>query len=439
MAQEIPPDCSAADLDISYRFLNSPPNQTVIVNFRNISQRACRLQTGAGVGFADIRHGHSIWTTDCHNCDAAGKPHLKPPVAIAPGEAAHLRVSWETTPVGSVTCQDAGAFNSDVNRDTEHGFRVWAGSLLGDVCSVVRVDSYTPGAFHLPTDDVEPEGALQQSNVTVRLTPSGEVFYGDDTFWLDVDISDPDEILPPDAHSCPTLLLRTRAADGATTLQDAGGSCHMAESKEGRGRSIRTKIGTMGQGAFAGAEMRAEVFALVTAPHAPEVRMIGSNPVVLRRVDSASIKREWGPQVSGLAVSLFLDKPEYRAGEDIPLRLAVENFSAPGEIWTGELPCSAALTFDVRDSEGNAVQSLATAGCFGHGWTEVYPAGKVVPVLGFTLSGAGHLPDRPGDYTVTATWQPFANGREIFSATPRAPYAVVLSSPVAFRVVAQDK
>jgi hypothetical protein len=439
LAQEISPDCSAADLDISYRFLNSPPNETVIANLRNTSQRACNLRPGGGITFNDIRHGHNIWTTGCRNCDAEGKPQHKLPVAIAAGETAHLTVSWETSPVGSIACQDGGSFDFYVTSDPKHPYRVWAGSVLGDVCSVVRVDSYTPGAFHLPTDDAETEGALKQSNVTIRLTPSGEVFYGDDAFWLDVDISDPDENLPLDAHSCPSLLLRTRATDGTTTLQDAGGSCHLAESKEGSGRSIRSKIWTMGQGAFAGAEMRVELFALLSAPHAPEVRMIGSNAVVLRRVDPSSIGREWGPQVSGLAVSLFLDKQEYLVGEDIPLRLAVENFSASGEIWSGELPCLAGLTFEVRDSKGNAVQSRASSVCMGHGWTQVYPVGEVVPVLGLTLSGQGHLPDRPGDYTVTATWQPCANGRQIFSSTPRAPYAVVLSSPVTFRVVARDR
>jgi hypothetical protein len=355
LAQEISPDCSAADLDISCRFLNSPPNETVIVNLRNTSQRVCRLQPGTGIGFRDIRHGHTIWTTDCRNCDAAGKPQRKLPVAIAPGETAHLIVSWETTPVGSITCQEGGSFGFSVNRDSKHQYSVWAGSLLGDVCSVVRVDSYNAGAFHLPADDLEPEGALKQSNVRIRLTPSGEVFYGDDAFWLDVDISDPDETLPLDAHSCPTLLLRTRATDGTTSLLDTGVPCHVTENNEGRGRSIRSKIWTMGQGGFAGAETRVELFALASAPHAPEVRMIGSNAVVLRRVDPSSIKREWGPQVSGLAVSLFLDKQEYPVGEDIPLRLAVENFLASGEIWSGEPPCLAGLTFEVRDSKGNAV------------------------------------------------------------------------------------
>ena len=220
-AQEIPPDCSAADLDASYRFLNSPPNQTVIANLRNTSQRTCVLQSGTGISFGDIRHSHNIRTTDCRNCDASGTPQGKPPVAIAAGETAHLIVNWQSTPGGSIPCQEGGDLDFSVNGDAKHPYRVWAGSLLGDVCSVVRVDSYFPGAFQFPTEDM----ALEQSNVAIRLTPSGDVFYGDDAFWIDVEIADPDGMLQLDARSCPTLVLKARATDGTTVLQDAGGSC----------------------------------------------------------------------------------------------------------------------------------------------------------------------------------------------------------------------
>src|SRR4051812_4503081 len=86
-AQETAPSCSAADLDASYRFLNSPTNERVVITFQNISQRSCTLWPGAsacvphGVGwvvFGDYRHGHNIWTTNCLNQNSDGKPKDQP-------------------------------------------------------------------------------------------------------------------------------------------------------------------------------------------------------------------------------------------------------------------------------------------------------------------------------------------------------------------------
>ena len=242
------------------------------------------------------------------------------------------------------------------------------------------------------------------------------------------------------------MFLRTRAFDGTSSFEQIGGQCQTEKNGSNPGRLIRLKIWTMGLGAFAGADTRAEILALLSAPHAPEVEMASSNPIVLHRVDSFTLGRTWGPQAKGLAVSLLLDKREYLPGEDIPLRLAVQNFSAAGDNWSGELPCGAGLTVDVRDSNGRAVESVGTSICTGHGWTQGYPQGKLVPVRGLTLSGEGHLPDRPGDYIVTVTWQPFA-GRppqmgvvtQSSSSAPLIPYAVAQSAPVAFRVVPQHQ
>jgi hypothetical protein len=431
-AQEGAPDCRAADLDVSFRFLNSPPNETVVVNFENTSQRACALRPGAGVSFGDSRQGHAINITDCRNCDADKKPKSMHAITLAPAETAHMIVSWETSRVhDSIACQEGGTLNS-------FGFNIWAGSLLGDVCSVVRVDSFYPGAFAAPKEEPGTVGAAQKpSSAAIKLTPSADVFYADDTFWLYAEVSDPDATLPLDEHSCPTLYLKTRASDGTTSFQDAGGWCHPAENKESLGRLIQTTIWTMSRGPFASAETRVEVFALTNASRAPEVQMVRSNAIVLRRADPLTLERMWGPQSKGLGVSLVLDKQDYRVGEDIALRLAVENFSAVDKIYSGELPCSAGLTFEVRDSNGQTVTSPGTSICTGHGWWQDYPLGKAVRILGLTLSGAGRLPDRPGLYTVVATWQPFAgNPMAASNSAPLVPYAMVKSLPVTFRVMA---
>jgi hypothetical protein len=439
------PDCSAADLDVSYQFVNQSANEQVIVNFRNISQRPCTLRPGAGVSFADLRHGHSISTKECQNCDADGRANRWDPITVAVGATAYLVVSWEAAPVdGSGSCQEGGELNSYVNSDLKHGYSIWSRRLLRDVCSVVRFDSYFPGAFGEVNEQLGND-AQRKASVTINLTPSGEVYYADDSFWLYADISDPDEVLPPGEHSCPALLLRTRASDGTAVLEDADGRCRITPAGERPGRLIRFEMSTRWEGALATRdEIRVELLALLGSSHAAQVEMASSNALTLHAVTSASLPRRWGPEVKGLAVSLSLDKETYVLGEDIPLRLAVENFSATADIVSGELPCSAGLTFDVRDSSGRAVQTPGNLPCRGHGWSQDYPRGKIVPVMGLTLEGQGGLPDQPGDYTVTAAWE--ARGQTNWETSvgpavsappsmPQPPYAVVHSAQITFHVV----
>ena len=439
------PDCSAADLDVSYQFVNKSANEQVIVNFRNISQRPCTLRPGAGVSFADLRHGHSISTKECQNCDADGRANRVDPITVAVGATAYLVVSWVAAPVdGSGSCQEGGELNSYVNSDLKHGYSIWSRRLLRDVCSVVRFDSYFPGVFGEVNEQLGND-AQRKASVTINLTPSDEVFYADDSFWLYADISDTDEVLPLDEHSCPALFLRTRASDGTAFFEDAGGQCRLTPAGERPGRSIRFEMSTSGRGALATRdEIRVELLALLGSSLAAQVEMVSSNALTLHAVTSASLPRRWGPEVKGLAVSLSLDKETYVLGEDVPLRLAVENFSAAADIVSGELPCSAGLRFDVRDSSGRAVQSPSHSICTGHGWSQSYPRGEIVPVPGLTLEGKGYLPDQPGDYTVTVTWEAYSRTNwyplagPVVSAAPsmpRPPYAVVHSAPVAFHVV----
>jgi hypothetical protein len=282
-AQETAPVCSAADLDVSYRFLNSPPNERVIVTFQNISQRSCTLWPGAsacvprGVGwvvFGDYRHGHNIWTTNCLNYDADGKPRSQPPITIATGQTTYLIVSWDTVSVGSTACQEGGTLNGFM-------FSMWAGSLLGDVCSVVHIDAYYPGTFGSGKTTLKIGAPPKPQSVAIKLSPSGDVFYGDDSFWLYADISDSTGILPLDARSCPPMFIKTRTFDGTNSFEEIGGQCQVTENGPNLGRSIRMKIWTMGRGAFAGADTRVEALALLNAPHAPEVEMAASNAIVL--------------------------------------------------------------------------------------------------------------------------------------------------------------
>lgn len=125
--------------------------------------------------------------------------------------------------------------------------------------------------------------------------------------------------------------------------------------------------------------------------------------------------------------------------------MAVENFSADASIASGELPCSAGFSFEVRDSSGHPVQSGYPMSCLGgHGWLSHYPKGKVIPVLGMTLRGLGLLPHVPGEYTLTVDWNALSEDDKeaakqatniLFPSKPLVPFARVHSAPLTFRVV----
>jgi hypothetical protein len=185
-------------------------------------------------------------------------------------------------------------------------------------------------------------------------------------------------------------------------------------------------------------------FQLLTgSPSARRVRLIASNKIDVKIVDPATLPRTWGAEINGVATSLGLDKEAYTSREDIPLRIAVEDFSATKDIESGELPCGAGLKIEVRDQTHNSIVSADPGErmfCLLHGWIMKYPKKKVMPILGITLKELGVLPAAPGTYTVTVTWNAFGavDKKSGNNSPPLMPYAVAHSNPVTFRVVASQ-
>jgi hypothetical protein len=114
--------------------------------------------------------------------------------------------------------------------------------------------------------------------------------------------------------------------------------------------------------------------------------------------------------VEGLAADVTIDKNTYELGKDIPLHLAIENFSASVPIY-GASPVfnpSKLLEVQVRDSAGQLVSGINPWLCRGGGPSGAgrYPKDKLIP-LEWSLAPLGMLPDRPGIYNVAITWEPF--------------------------------
>jgi len=433
---QLPSECSASSLDINFHFANEPSTETVLVTLGNISDRTCMLQSGQGVMFGDYRHGHNIWTKDCRNCDSVGNPKIVAPLQLGPGKVAGLRVFWQTKSApGGEPCQEGGEMNGNF-------WSIWADTLLRDVCSVVHVESYFPVPDET-RNDVDPNSAVK-----ISLSSSGDTNYWLDSFWLNIAILDPSALLKVAESSCPPLLFRMRSSEGTTTLQQASGNCRVSTLPQAPGRSINLNLSTMGWGALATPGMNTvQLLTPRDSASAENVVMIGSNTLKVHTVDPVTMPRKWGPESKGLAISLFLDKAVYPAGEDIPLRMALKNFSSDARIASGELPCLAGLSFRVHEATGIERESHEMM-CSGHGWQIRYPKGVVIPVGGVTLKDLGLLPDHPGKYTVRVTWpaqrkkdaepENEPKPHSLFGAT-LIPYATVISDPVQFEIVTQKQ
>ena len=424
-----PRDCQAAALDATLAFANPPGEHQVAINYRNISDAPCVMGGGTGAMFDNWHEGHNIWAKECRNCGSDGWEQPARSLVLAPGEGAYFLLRWKSVSDGSEPCTDSDGFNTS-------NVTVVAPSLLDRVCSVVEERSFLLGFFGTSRPDSGADPGAQ-----VELSAPDSVLYAGDSFPFRAVIRDPKDQLVLDDHSCPVTFIRTRDASGGTMFHQISGfspRCRIVSF--GAGRMIEMELRAPGLGVLNIPGSTSVRFYVLTGPgDAREVALAASNSLQMKIVDPATLAPNWGPEAAGVAISLVLDKEAYKTGEDVPLRINLENFRATQEIGSGELPCGAGVTIDVRDSSGVPVPQHGLGWfCTGHGWQTVYPLGKPVLVPRITLGSVRLLPEHPGTYTVTATWEvngfvPGDTGREF--GRPLQPYAIVHSQPTTFRVV----
>lgn len=418
-AQESVPSCLPAVLDANVAISNVPPDeQMVLVNYRNVSGTACVLQGGIGVMFDNWHEGHNIWAKECRNCASPGTSSIPETLVLAPGQSGDLRLRWKSAAqVGGEPCIDADGFNTT-------DITVVAPAVLHRVCSVVEEDSFLPGSF-------APGSRADSGGLSISLATPDSSFYAGDSFPFRISINDPDAQIVLDDQSCPVIFIRTRDAAGFAMFHQLPAFRKCTLDTAGAGRSIRLEVRAPGLGVLrTPGTTRVQFYLLAGPPEAPHVALLPSNALEMTILDPAKIPPAWGPEVSGVAASLVLDKPQYRSGEDVPLRITLENFRAAREIVSGELPCGAGVTVEVRDSAGKGVTSEGPGMlCMGHGWSTTYPVGKPVMVSGLTLGGMSKLPKRPGTYTAIATWH-------VRASTAGEP-ATVQAQPVTFHILSE--
>ena len=369
--------------------------------------------------FDNWHEGHNIWAKECRNCgrNETGKPAQS--LALAPGESGYFLLRWKSIANGKEPCTDADGFNTN-------DVTVVAPSLLDKVCSAVDEQSFLPGDFGASRPDSDPDAGY-----SVELSTPDSVLRAGDSFPFRAVVSDPKGQLALDDHSCPITFIRTRDDSGGTMFhQISGFSPKCRVSSFGAGRTIEIEMRAPGLGVLnIPGSTSVRFYVLVGPSSAREVALAASNALQMKIIDPATLTPNWGPELAGVAISLVLDKETYKTGEDVPLRINLENFSATQEIGGGELPCGAGLTIEVRDSTGALVPQHGFGWfCSGHGWQTAYPPGKPVIVPRIALGDVRLLPDHPGTYTVTKPGMERVVGAS--SPTRGRERSAVLSNPM---------
>jgi hypothetical protein len=92
-----------------------------------------------------------------------------------------------------------------------------------------------------------------------------------------------------------------------------------------------------------------------------------SNTLTLEIVDTSTLNREWGLLKRGVGVSSTPDKTTYKLGEDIPVHVALQNFSAETPIYGNSPiwnPCSV-VQIAIVDQDGQPAKDFGFGECMG--------------------------------------------------------------------------
>jgi len=289
-----------------------------------------------------------------------------------------------------------------------------APSLLKNICSDIEVSRFS----FVPVTEVNgtTESSSPGNQVRFRLTSKKKTYYDGEFIPIRLTRDMANEGPQPGDDTCPTLYIRQRSPNGDTRIDEVkalafrGCEWHTLGYKLGDWQTgFELNSGAVSKWAGVGEHVM-EVWQLLPAADGGEVQFASSNELRIQLVDPALTARKWGPRVKGIAADITLDKDTYRAGEDVSLHLAIENFDAAVTIYSSDPlwdPCLV-VQIEVRDVGGRVVGSderfPASSMCTGHGrGPRLYEKGKIV-TMEKTLGGEGWLPNRPGTYTIVVTW-----------------------------------
>jgi hypothetical protein len=440
--------CSSDALDPTFQALETADhNYTVAINLRNISTETCWVSNypgGTGMDFhpAPEVKGVSI----CYYCETGSQKPPEVHIILNPSESAHQTRSWKTAPTDSIAkCGYVTQMNWDKVYEYAADGRFWllSRSLLKPICSAsIVVSSYSAGQFLSETLGADVPSSLSPiiSWASDAIAPLSR-----EHIPLRVTVEEPNHSLLVDQNSCPRMFLRARDATPGRVityrwtrvqeLQDV--TC----KQETVGAVKRVTIDFDASSVLIqnNDENKGEYTLDVSSLAEIEGRylLVGRTQALhLSMVAGKFIRRNWGPAVHGVAVSLNLDKDAYSLGSEIPLHIGLENIDSSDPIAAMDPYYDPpGVGVELLDSAGTPIRPESDTLWSGHGFCHGYPTGLLFPIE-LTLSKMGFRLMNPGVYTVQAVWQPLlSDSCFIVMKLPLPAHLTVKSPSVTFRVV----
>lgn len=398
--------CRADELDPSLQVTDEPGGQyTITISFRNTSVEPCFM----GPPYA-------------------GGTRL----TLQPGGSLHQNLKSSTPGVGGITSCTHRTETSVGMNEYMSSFTLASPSLLKPLCSRFTVGDH--GDYLPDGGGAEVSGAATTLEPSIRWKNDPDARYTRERIPLRVIINDSAHQLASDEDSCPRLLVRVR--NTSVRVQEVQNVTCKIDGSAGSG-TIVEEFDASNVSKWVDGEYTLQVSGWVTREgHYTFVST--ADALRLSVVGGKFIHRKWGRQVRGLGVDLTLDKDAYPLGEDIPLHIAMANFSSTVRI-VAQYPLwdPPAIAVQVRDSMGNPVPVSGGAVWGGHGSCGTYSPGVIVQNE-LKLSQMGLLPREPGVYSVVAIWQPTPNGDWSCLFSPRSPDYRIESAPAVFTVLRPD-
>ncbi len=317
-------------------------------------------------------------------------------------------------------------------------------SLLKPICSPLSITDYLPGQF---SSDTVPSVASGSRPPLIQWANDNNESYTRDHIPLSVRVEDAGHLLSRDERSCPRLFVRFREAtppSEQSRILRVDEVQKVACKIEPRDRFVMEFDASYaltrndGLNDRKNGEFTFDVSSL--ADRKGGHSLVGTTPGFhLSMVNGNIIPRNWGPLVEGVGVSLTLDSDTFELGAEVPLHIAVENFSSSAPLCSGDPYWDPpGVKVELHDASDHPVQPNSGAIWTGHGFSHYFPVGLVYPIE-LTLKQMGYRIDRPGAYMGVAVWGAYKNehcfGLRLLSSETEAGNVTVKSPAVTFRVV----
>jgi len=438
--------CGFDSLEATFQATDGPRNSyTVAMNLRNISPVACTVGTHPGAAGMPIAPDGTL-VKICHYCEEGAQKPANDRITLAPGESTHEARSWRTLP-----SQDTPKCYFPVNMAWSQRYMLdnWysftSPSLLKPICSPLSITDYLPGQFLSETVSSLASGSRPP---LIQWANDDNESYSRDHIPFRVRVEDPSQLLSRDDRSCPRLFVRFREAtppSEQSRIVRVDEVQNVACKIEARNRFVMEFDASYalkrndGQNDPKNGEFTFDVSSL--ADFKGRHLLVGSTPGLhLSMVNGNFISRNWGPLVEGVSVSLTLDGDTFELGTEIPLHIAVENFSSSAILCSGDPYWDPpGVGVELHDGSDHPVQpNDFSTDWTGHGFSHHFPAGLVYPIE-HTLKQMGYRIERPGVYKAIAVWGAYADegcfGVRALTSEAEARRVTVKSPAITFRVV----